>query len=68
MTAPVCSSCTLALQREVRHGRHRLCCEVRADRRYKASERGRASNRAAQARWRARRRALRPASLQEAPS
>ena len=66
MTAPVCAACTLALQHEVRHGRQRLCCEVRADRKYKASERGKASNRAAQARWRERRGAT-PASCASSP-
>lgn len=54
MRPRVCSACTAALGRETRHSAKRYCSQVQAQRRYAATAKGRAANRAAQAATRAR--------------
>lgn len=50
----VCPTCSAALGKETRHSAKRYCSQVQAQRRYVASAKGRAANRAAQAASRAR--------------
>ena len=65
---PLCLPCTIALRKEVHHAPRRRCCQVQALNRYRASDKGRKANTAAQARWRERRRAQgSPASPVESP-